>query len=170
MQTLDNIEITRFNTDKGGVIPAQPGFTLVVIGIIAIVFNGLKFFALGILALGILLLLVKHGIEVNINNNQFRDYYSIFKMRWGKWKTIAAPDYLLISKSPKYYGAPVLKTMSTKNVIIYYDLDLITKGDRDVLLQRIADYQELLQLAKLVADDQKLKICEKVNNEYIWLN
>lgn len=170
MQILDDIEIAKFYTSKGGIIPTQPGFTLVVVGIIAIVFNGLQFFAIAILVLGVLLLLIYHGIEVNLNKNQFRDYYSIFKIRWGKWKTIAEPDYLLISKSPKYYGAPVLKTLSTKSVIIYYDLDLITKGDRDVLLQRNADYQELLQLTKLVADDQKLKICEKVNNEYIWLN
>lgn len=170
MEPLDTIEITKFNTHKGGVIPEQPGFTLVVIGIIAVVFNGLQFFAIGILLLGVLLLLVKHGVEVNLNKKQFRDYYSILNLRWGKWKTIAEHDFLLISKSPKYYGAPVLKTMSTKSVIIYYDLDLITKGTRDVILKREHDYQNLIRLAKMVADDQGLKIAERVNNEYIWLN
>ena len=59
--------------------------------------------------------------------------------------------------------------MSATSSRVFYDLDLITKGSRDVILKRDPDYEKLLRIAKMVADDHALKIAERVNNDYIWL-
>lgn len=131
--------------------------------------NGSLFFVL-LLFVGIIILVMKNGVEVDLVNNRYRDYKVVFGNYWGKWKLLSESDYLLISKTIKRSAAPITIAMSATSSRIFYDLDLITKGNRDVILKRDNNYEAVLQIAKMVADDKKIKICERVNNEYIWLN
>lgn len=170
MEPLDNLELKKFKTDKGAVIPAPLGVSAIFTSLVVMFTGNGNLFFVGVFLLGIAMLFLKYGVEVDLVNHTYRDYKLLFGNYWGKWKPLAEGDYLLISKSTKRSAAPITMAMSATSSCIFYDLDLITKGNRDVILKRDPDYDNLLRIAKMVADDHGLKISERVNNEYIWLN
>lgn len=79
------------------------------------------------------------GVEVNIARMEYRDYTHLFQWRWGKFKPIEEPDYLLMSR-----------TSDTKNGGIRYDVHLITKGSRDLLLYRTKFVDEHENIVKVL--------------------
>ena len=97
-------------------------------------------FFVGIFLVGIAILFLKNGVEVDLVNHKYRDYKLLFGNYWGKWKPLAEGDYLLISKSTKRSAAPITMAMSATSSRVFYDLDLITKGSRDVILNSLVYY------------------------------
>ena len=170
MEPLDNLELKKFKTDKGAVIPAPLGVSAIFTSLIVLLTGHGNLFFVGIFLVGIAILFLKNGVEVDLVNHKYRDYKLLFGNYWGKWKPLAEGDYLLISKSTKRSAAPITMAMSATSSRVFYDLDLITKGSRDVILKRDPDYEKLLRIAKIVVNDHALKIAERVNNDYIWLN
>lgn len=80
------------------------------------------------------------GVEVNIAKMQFRDYTHLFQWWWGRFKPIEDPDYLLLSR-----------TSDTRNGGIRYDVHLITKGSRDLLLFRTKNLEDHENVVKVLA-------------------
>lgn len=118
----------------------------------------------------IILFLITTGVEVNLKKMLYRDYIKIGPIKFGEWKTLGEFDYLLISKTQKRSQVPVVATVvSLDSSTINYDLDLITKGNRDVLLFTSGNREKTIALSKEIASDYNLRISEKVSGEFLWL-
>ena len=108
-------------------------------------------------------------VEVNLHKMEYRDIYLCFGLSFGRWKKLSELDYLLLSKSNKRSAIPVTIAMSASFRSVYYDIDLITKGDRDVLIFRSASRDKALLFAKDIANELDIRLQEKVSGEFEWI-
>ncbi|MFN0275225.1 MAG: hypothetical protein ACKVPJ_05745 [Chitinophagales bacterium] len=169
---LDQIDLLKHDilkVKKGNPVPVNIFIVLLVLLYVAFV-NHIVPLLIILIVVFIDLLTLRKGIEANISAMHYRDYYQVFGVTYGTWKRLAEFDYLLISKTQKRRGMfGQTGTYSVDVSTIHYDINIITKGEGDVLIYRMANYEKAVAAAKEFAAKHNLKISEKTSEGYIWL-
>jgi len=170
MDTIDKIILSRFTVNKGNPIPVVVPILFLVFSAGAF-FNGVHFSIVFILLFaGITCFMIRQGVETNLDNMNYRDFTSIWGIKLGTFKTLSEADYLLISKTAKRQKVQLgPTTLSVDFQDVLFDIDIITKGNRDVLIYRNYSRESAVQFANEVAVDHDLKICEKTSEGLLWL-
>ncbi len=169
MKPLDQIVPRTFKTVKSTLVPIAVPILLLFIAFFSFL-NDVPFVLSIILVLiAIILFNLKEGVEVNLHKMEYRDIYLCLGLSFGSWKNLAEIDFLLLSKSNKRSAIPVTIAMSASFKSVYYDIDLITKGDRDVLIFRSASRDKTLLFAKDIANELEIRLQEKVSSEFEWI-
>ncbi len=87
--------------------------TSILFGIIGFAFSTQLFGGLWIIGIfGVIMLLIaisSTGIEFNLQNKEYREYYTLLFVKFGKWKSYT--DYNSLS----YHGVTLRKTISTRS-------------------------------------------------------
>jgi hypothetical protein len=145
---------------------------LIVIFIVGACFNsGLIVFSVVFILILLGLLSLQTGVETDLSNSRYRDYSRVFFVYTGKWKPLAEPEAVLISKKPvRAWGALPGMSVSVKNDSIRYMIDLITKGDRDVLIATSMDREEIYQLAHGISEKLDIRLLENNADGTIEIN
>ena len=169
MKPLDQIVPRTFKTVKSTTVPITIPILIVFIAIFSF-FNAVPIAVSLVLVLGsVVLFNLKEGVEVNLHKMEYRDIYMCFGLSFGSWKKLGEIDYLLLSKANKRSAIPVTIAMSASFKSVYFDVDLITKGDRDVLIHRAATRDKALLFAKDMANELDIRLQEKVSGEFEWI-
>ncbi len=100
-----------------------PGFFFIIGGGICLLAN--LILAIFLILFGILLLLLKTGIEIDISNRKVRKYYDLFSIRFGNWINTAYLKKVKLratNESQTMNGLGGSKTYRTKTYdIIFFD-------------------------------------------------
>lgn len=169
MKPLDQIVPRRFKTVKSTVVPITIPILILFIAIFSYL-NAVPFVvSVLLLLLAVILFNLKEGVEVNLHKMEYRDIYLCLGLSFGSWKKLGEIDFLLLSKSNKRSAIPITIAMSASFTSVYYDVDLITKGDRDVLIYRSATRDNSLLFAKDYANELEIRLQEKVSGEFEWI-
>jgi len=73
------------------------GYVFLVIGIVG-AFSNIYIGTLFIVA-GIFIAFTKSGVQINIEENTYRDYNSFFGLRQGKWKSLEQYSYITLMQN-----------------------------------------------------------------------
>jgi hypothetical protein len=135
-------------------------------GVVLIIVGGLSFFgniivATCLLTLGILLLLLRTGIQVDPTKKSVRKYYDLFSLRLGDWICITNFPKVELrptneSQTLQYRGGQT--TVETKT----YDIILIDKTGFSRELNDFTNYNIATQVLKLIADTFAVEIKNEV--------
>jgi hypothetical protein len=158
---IDSNNYTFFDARKESIVTPHLK-VLIAIFIIGAFFNsGFTVFSIAFIVILLGLLSLQTGVETDIINSRYRDYSRVFFIYTGKWKPLAEAEAILISKKPiRAWGALPGMSVSIKNNSIKYMIDLITKGDRDVLIATSMNKDEAYQMAKDISAEMKIKLYE----------
>ncbi len=169
MKPLDQIVPRTFKTVKSTVVPITIPILILFIAIFSYLNAVPLVVSLLLLLLAVILFNLKEGVEVNLHKMEFRDFFLCLGLSFGTWKKLAELDCLLLSKSNKRSAIPITIAMSASFASVYYDVDLITKGDRDVLIYRSATRDNSLLFAKDIANELEIRLQEKLSGEFEWI-
>lgn len=163
----ENPQYETYDVNKGTPIPGSV-YVMPITVCIGLLYNHFFIYGGCILLVIVTLMSVRNGTEVNITASQYRDYFKVFFRKFGTWKRLGEHDYVLVSKTLKRQAVTINFAMSTSTETLLYDVDLITKGNRDVILNRCTSRDKAVAFAYKFAELHKLKISERVNNGYVW--
>ncbi|MBK7037276.1 MAG: hypothetical protein KBF42_02710 [Chitinophagales bacterium] len=169
MDPLDQIGPRTFKTVKSTLVPITIPILILFMAIFSYLNDVPHVLSILLVLVSRVLFNVKEGVEVNLHKMEYRDIYLCFGLSFGRWKKLSELDYLLLSKSNKRSAIPVTIAMSASFRSVYYDIDLITKGDRDVLIFRSASRDKALLFAKDIANELDIRLQEKVSGEFEWI-
>lgn len=169
MKPLDQPISRKFRTIKTTIVPITIPILILFVALFSF-FNAVPIVvSILLIIVSVVLFNLKEGVEVNIYNMEYRDIYTCFKISFGKWKKLGEFDFLLMSKTNKRSAIPINMAMTGSSSTIYFDIDLITKGDRDVLIYRNTNRETTLLFAKDLASELEIRLQEKVSGDFEWV-
>ncbi len=124
------------------------GVILIVIGLVCYLFNVI--FATMILLVGIALLLVRSGIEIDSNFKKVRKYYEFFSLRFGTWVSVEKFQRIELrqtKESQTFVSRSGQKTFETKT----YDIVLIDKTGFYIELNDFTNYNVAVETLALIS-------------------
>lgn len=115
------------------------GYVFLVVGI-AGAFSNIYVGALFILA-GVFIAFTKSGVQINLEENTYRDYNSFFGIRQGKWKSLEPYSYITLMQN---HEESATLSRSNRRAITgsttYYDICLLNDNHRERLtIKRITE-------------------------------
>lgn len=169
MKPIDQITPTRFRTTTESIVPIAMPIVVIIIAVFSIINNVPPYGTLLLFLLSIALFTFKPQTEVDLVEMRYRDLWTCLGLRVGKWKPLDPPESVLISKYLKRSSMPATKAMTATFSSVFWDVNIITTGSRDVIISRKGTREEAVILAKEVAFDLKVRVQEKTSNDYVWL-
>lgn len=131
------------------------GYVFLVVGIAA-TFSNIYIGALFIIV-GIFVAFTKSGIQINLQENTYKDYNSLFGLRQGKWKTL--DNYSYITLMQNHESSATLSRSNRRAVTgatTYYDVCLLSGNHREKLtIKRITE--------RNIASSEIKKLSEQLN-------
>ncbi len=150
-------------------------FPLQVIVVLLILFFGMAFNMPNKLPAFVFLVIIltmafyRKGLEVKLNSATYRDFHQFYFFKIGQWKSLGEYDFLLIMRK----AAPKQAMINIGYGVLYnqycYELNLITKGNRDVLLKTTGEYDDLIAFAESIASHFTFRIAERTDGAYYWI-
>lgn len=111
----------------------------------------------------------RKGLEVKLNSATYRDFHQFYFFKIGQWKSLGEYDFLLITRK----AAPKQAMINIGYGVSYnqycYELNLITKGNRDVLLKTTGEYDDLIAFAESIGSHFSIRVSERADGEYYWI-
>ena len=154
-------DYTFFNARKESIVTPHLKVLIVIFIIGAVFSNEVTFFSVAFIVILLGLLSLQTGVQTDLSHSRYRDYTRVFFIYTGKWKPLAEHESILISKRPvRAWGALPGMNVSIKNNSIKYMIDLITNGDRDVLIATSFNREETYQMAKDIAAMLNVRLFE----------
>lgn len=120
-------------------------YALLIIAIFS--WSGLIITILAILSVAVIASFT--GTEINLHEHTYRDYTHILTSRWGTWKPISIPKYLLLSRQG--YGHYGLISNHPYKTRVIYRVHLITEGERDLMLYMSYNEEIVVNIAQNLA-------------------
>lgn len=124
-----------------------------------------------LLTIGILL--IKSGIEIDLDNERMRDYVSIFGIELGTWTNIPKLKYISIvrvklkRKSFKFSAVTFGQSSSNKSM---FNVNLITEDKRKRYIKVLsAEKEESITTAIKIAELLELKVLDYTSFEKKWI-
>ena len=111
----------------------------------------------------------RKGLEVNLNSATYRDFHQFYFFKIGQWKSLGEYDFLLITRKAAPKQAMINIGYSVSYNQYCYELNLITKGSRDVFLKTTGEYDDLVDFAKSIGSYFTIRVSERVDGEYYWI-
>ena len=166
---LDRFEPAQFSTVTLKPFPAQIMVVMFILatGMFLNMANNIP--AIFVAGIAIALFSIKRGVTVEINGRRYRDFTSVLWITFGKWKQLGDYDFVLLTKKSDTRFAAISIGFGVTHGGHINELNLVTKGDRDVLLLQTSDYDNIVEQAKLIANHFHIKVCERVAGEYFWI-
>ena len=149
-------------------------FPLQVIGVLLILFFGMAFNmpnklpALVFLVIILTMAFYRKGLEVKLNSATYRDFHQFYFFKIGQWKSLGEYDFLLITRKAAPKQAMINIGYGVSFNQYCYELNLITKGNRDILLKTTGEYDDLIAFAETIASHFTIRIAERTDGEYYW--
>lgn len=141
-------------------------FDFFIPGVLIIILGGISFFAdvliaIAVLFLGISLLLLGSGIEIDPDNNRIRKFYNFFPLRFGSWiNTTYFPKVVLkrTNESQTMQSRGGQKTYETKT----YDIVFIDNYGAFRELNDFKNYDNAVQMLELISKKLSLECRNEV--------
>jgi hypothetical protein len=118
-------------------------------------------FGLIILAAGALFGLSSYGSEIDVADQKFREYGSLFGIKRGKWEDCDKMPFIGVFKSRSGYLIYGRSTNSTTDIHDYYDVCLMNASHRRrIVLQKFKTKDEALNFAHMLETKINSKLTE----------
>ena len=110
----------------------------------------------------------RHGIIVDVERKIYKKYYGPAPLKFGEWKTLPEPDYLLISKRNKRSAAfSRVHHMSTS--VLVYEVDIIPAEGKNITVLINRKQHKAMQTAYYLAEVFKSDILDTTTGENEWM-
>ncbi|MFO7880901.1 MAG: hypothetical protein ACQES0_09945 [Bacteroidota bacterium] len=139
---------------------------MVVTGILLLFYSILGLIPIFI---GLLLLLHKPGVEVDMQNRKYRNSGFIFNKGIGPWQKLPDVQYISVFKASEVSAVRGLTNtrVSQKQDII--KVNFIYDRTRRLTIYQTSDIQDAFQKAKILADGLHLKIYDATGSPQGWI-
>ncbi|HNE45963.1 MAG TPA: hypothetical protein PK511_09010 [Chitinophagales bacterium] len=163
---IDRFEPGSFSTTKSRPFPPHVFVVvfIIVVGMFLNMTSPIPALLLAMVDFG--LLSMRSGVEVLINAKSYSDFTSIYGIKFGKWKSLGEYDFILITRINKRRNAMMNIAYGVSYGDVFFDMDLITKGDRDVLLNRLGEREIVIDKAIQIGQYFDLRVVERVDGDY----
>ena len=112
-----------------------------------------------VLILGSFLGTSSYGSEIDVINNRFREYGSVFGIKKGKWFNLNSMPFLGIFKSRSGYLIYGRSTNSTTVIDDYFDVCLMSNSHRKrIVLQKFKTKEEALNFTEMLEKKIEVKL------------
>ncbi len=151
MISIDIIMTTSFKTAYLPIHFRSIGIVFILIGIV----NLIQLYYLGVLLmlLGIPLLLIHHGVAIDTDKQQIKQYLNIFGLKTGQWRDISdarAIQLIELNESQRMWVRSINRTNYYKVCKLYISMEnehiLIMKGDKKRLMEKARKLSELMNV------------------------
>ena len=145
------------------------GYVFWLIGVIAAFYN--IYIGALFIVFGMFIALTKSGVQINIEENTYRDYNSLFGLRQGKWKFLGQYSYITLMQN-REESATLSRSnrRSVTGATTYYDICLLNDNHREKLtIKRIKDRDKASDEIKKLSEQLQLpmtKYMPCVNTKY----
>ena len=161
---LDQPSYERFVAGKTRLIPDNVKVVVALFAGGASWNTGLSYLTIVLVSLDLLMMTLKSGVETQLSQRRYRDYVDVLFMRIGKWKQLAPIEAILVSRTGErswaVFGA---LTFNVKSKSARYMVDIITTGDRDVIILNTMDQEAAYELARSLAIQEDVKLYEQAS-------
>ena len=135
------------------------GYVSIIMGIIFLYENVIV--GVGIIAIACFVVFMPCGMQFNINDKLYKNYFSILGMKMGKWKSYKS--YRCITVLTKYmtettYGGATPISITTRKP--YYDLYLLSDTPKEkLLLKRFKNAEDANETLHNLSGKLDIEIC-----------
>ncbi len=131
-----------------------------VIGIFAMAWYSILFFFLGIVILSIVF-----GFQINTETMEMRNYYQVLGLRVGKWKSIKEIKYLAVVRIKTTQNIGVLTIVGSQTKILH-KLNLIL-DNKEIVYLYSGEQKQVMKIAENIADKLNLRIYDANSKKWI---
>lgn len=137
------------------------GFGITIIGLATLI--DLSFVALGLILFGTFMWSSNYGVQIDQNNNRFREYGSIFGIKSGKWYPLDKLPFISIMKARDGLIMYSMINQPTKAIDDRFGVYLLSESHRKkVLLKKFEDRD--------LAKEYSIQMTTKLNKELVQFN
>jgi len=153
-------------SNKNNIFKQIIGSILIIYGLYYL-FGYLNILAIFYIILG-LILLIRSGTEINLENKKYRLVFSLFGLNFGVWKDLPKIEYISVFKTKiiKKYQIYVASTYSKLEVI---KLILFYQKNKRIEVYQTESIDDAFNTAKFVADILKIDILDSTKKPSAWL-
>ncbi len=133
-------------------IPAvASGYIFMPCGIFAIDLNPIV--GIGLVFMGCFISLTKTGIQINLAEQQYKEYVSYFGIKLGKWKSLSVySDISILTKRRLSSSSKSIAKVSSNSTEVHYDVCLLDKNHRrKLIVHRLKSKAHALDEARSLA-------------------
>ncbi len=136
---------------------------MLVSGVISLF--SLYWYSIPLLAVGIIILSIILGFEINTETMEMRNYYQIMGFKTGKWKSIKGVKYLAIVRIKATQNIGIM-TIAGTETSIHYKINLILENKKFISLHS-GEQKEIMEIAKTISEKLNLKIYDANSKKWI---
>lgn len=152
--------------NKNSFLKVFSGTVLSLFGLLLIFVSAL-FFGILFLISG-LSLLIKTGVEIDIDNKKYRDIYSFFGLKLGKWKPLPKFDYISVFNAKLKYKTGITAVEHEFKESIYRLL-LFYNRNQKIIVYESKSKEKAFDKAKFLSDILNIDILDATTKEKKWL-
>lgn len=124
-----------------------------ILTIVFLVSSTFEYYFLIGLVLPIIILAISNGLEIDIQNNQYRDYKKLFSKKRGSWKSLDKfTDIVIQSKSGSKSVLGMRLTAEIKIKMVIHTVYLMDENHmKKIFLKSLPNYEEAKKFAEDIA-------------------
>lgn len=145
------------------------GYLLTIFGLYLLIIP-FNLFGIALIVPALVFSFSKTGIQINFNSNEFKDYFFIFGLRFGKWHKLPKIEYVNIHLE-KY--SQVMNVQSISRGAVYNKITvnlIISKTNRkNVAIYETNEKERALETGKLLAKNLNTKLLDYTSKKPEWI-
>jgi len=139
---------------------------LLITGIILLFFS---IFGLIPLVLGLLIMLHKPGVEVDMQNRRYRNSGFVFNKGIGPWQVLPDVQYISVFKASEVSAVRGLTNTRVSQKQDVFKVNFIYDRSRRLTIYQTSDSKDAFQTAKILAKGLNLKIYDATGKPQGWI-
>ena len=113
-------------------------------------------------------IVLTEGVQINFNNDAYRNINSLFGIHFGKWKSIPEFEYISVFKGKQKQRVNTLATSNSLSNEIFY-LNLFYNRNRHITFYKTLEKEDALEIASKFQKELKLDILDATEQQKVWL-
>lgn len=126
------------------------GVTATIAGLVTAIQTPLL--GIGLALIGSFIWSSSYGIQINVDQNKFREYASMFGIKYGEWKALEKTPFISVVKGRSGMTVYSRSNRSTSVIDDRYEVCLLNNSHRKrVVIQKFEDKSKALEYANQIA-------------------
>ncbi len=128
----------------------------------------LSLYSVLLIPIGIVFVFAKKGTTVSFSSGKYKEYFGLFKWKWGTWKSIPICEYISVFSAVETQQIWA-KSQTTKLSLGVIFVNLIHCRNQRLSVYKTDNLEKAFKVAHLFANNLNLDIFDATNREKNWI-